>query len=211
MAAGPCPWQLTPQQIAANLKTLQKEGHFKYIGLSEVGAETIRAFSTVAPIAAVEFELSPFTLDALEQGVVQACNDLGIAIIAYSPLARGLLSGQIKSIDDVPAGDVRLHLPRYQPGVFELNLKLADSIHAIAQRQGISTPALVYAWLRRQGPRVLALPGSTRPETATDNALAAGATISDDVYNELNAQIHTLSKQVQGLRYPKVAMDGVLA
>lgn len=203
-------FQLTPQQIATNLQTLQQEGLFEFIGLSEVNAETIRAAASVAPIAAVEVEFSPFSLDIVEAGVLQACNELDIAVVAYSPLSRGLLGGQIKSPEDLPEGDIRHHVPRYAPENFPLNLKLADSIHQIAERAGVSLPALVYAWLRRQGPRVLALPGSSRPETAMKNALAAHVTISDSVYKELDSHIQKLAKHVSGSRYPSAAMGALL-
>lgn len=205
------PLQLTPQQIATNLLTLKKQELFSFIGLSEVNAETIRAAASVAPIAAVEVEFSPFSLDIVESNVLQTCNELGIAIVAYSPLSRGLLSGQIKSPSDIPEGDFRHVLPRYAPENFPLNLRLADSIHAIAERANVSLPALVYAWLRRQGPQVLALPGSTRPETAKVNALAAQVNISDSIYEELNAQIQQIASQVSGSRYPGAAMGSVLA
>lgn len=192
-----------------NLKTLQQQGYFKYIGLSEVNAETIRAAASVAPIAAVEVEFSPFCLDITENGVLQACNELGIAVVAYAPLAGGLLGGRIRSVKDIPEGDERHNLPRYYPENFDANLRLADSIHEAAAREGLATPDLVFAWLRRQGPRILVLPGATRPQTAEANAFAVRSSISDDTYQILNEQIYQLAKQVSGTRYTEAGMASV--
>lgn len=102
------------EDVMRTLDALRKEGHFKYIGLSEVSAATIRKAHAVAPVAAVEVEYSPFSLDIEKNGVLDTCKELGITIIAYSPLGRGLLSGKIKSIDDIPEGDHRRNFDRFQ-------------------------------------------------------------------------------------------------
>ncbi len=115
---------LSPEEITANLKTLIGEGLFQHISLSEVGADTIRRAAKVHPIAAVEIEYNPFLLEIESNGVLDACKENDIAIIAYSPVGRGFFTHGLTSRDQLKQGDPRLHQPRFNEENFDLNLKL---------------------------------------------------------------------------------------
>lgn len=135
--------------IEDTMKTLLKlrdEGHFKDIGLSECSADTIRRAAKVGPVAAVEVEYSPFSLDIEHNGVLEACTELGIPIAAYSPLARGMMNPKIKSNDDIPEGDHLKHSPRFQPGNIEKNLELAEKLREVAAKKNVSGVQVVLAW-----------------------------------------------------------------
>ncbi|KAI1641555.1 NADP-dependent oxidoreductase domain-containing protein [Daldinia loculata] len=118
------------------LGELVKEGKIGGIGLSEVGANTIRKAHAVHPISAAEIEFSLFTPDPLHNGVADTCHELGIPIVAYSPISRGWLSGELRSLDDLPQNDFRRMLPRFQPEVFDQNFKLVEAVEQIAKRKG---------------------------------------------------------------------------
>lgn len=113
-----------------------KEGKIKGISLSEVGAETIRRAHKVHPICAVEVELSLWSTDTLENGIAATCAELGIPIVAYSPLGRGFLTGEIKSLNDIPDGDFRKTMPRFQPDAFEKNLEMVEELQKLAKKKG---------------------------------------------------------------------------
>ena len=121
--------------IAALAKYVQA-GKIGGISLSEVKAETIRRAAKVHPIAAVEVEFSLWATDILENGVAAACAEHNIPLIAYSPLGRGFLTGEIKKPEDIPEGDFRKHLPRFQPDVFDQNLELVTELEELAARKG---------------------------------------------------------------------------
>eukprot|EP00842_Homolaphlyctis_polyrhiza_P003031 jgi/Hompol1/3729/HPOL_006756-RA len=112
---------------------LVKEGKVRYLGLSEASSQTIRRAHAVHPISAYQVEFSPWCLDIETDDRLATCRELGIAIVAYSPLGRGFLTGQYKSIDDFAADDFRRFLPRFQPGVFEKNLELVHAMEAMAK------------------------------------------------------------------------------
>ncbi|KAK4111921.1 Aldo/keto reductase [Canariomyces notabilis] len=151
------------------LAELVKEGKIGGIGLSEVSANTIRRAHAVHPIAAVEVELSLFTTDPLTNGVADTCHELGIPLIAYSPISRGWLTGGFHKPEDIPANDMRRILPRFQPGVFEKNFKLVEAVERIAKRRGTTVAQLAIAWVLRQG--AIPIPGSTKDVPLTEQDL----------------------------------------
>ncbi|KAF7345431.1 Aldo keto reductase [Mycena venus] len=132
---------------------LVKEGKIRYIGLSEVSAGTIRRAHAVHPVAAVEVEYSPFNLEIEDPkiGVLEVCRELGIAIVAYSPLGRGILTGQVKSAADFPEGDFRKMFPKYNDENFPNILKLADGLKRIGNDHGATAGQIALAWLLAQG------------------------------------------------------------
>ncbi|KAL2270152.1 hypothetical protein VTJ83DRAFT_2336 [Remersonia thermophila] len=166
-------------EIETTVKALQEQvaaGRIGGISLSEVGAETIRRAAKVARIEAVEVELSLWSTEPLENGVLQACAENDIAVLAYAPLGRGMLTGRFKSFDDLPPGDFRRDLPRFQPEVFETNLRLARQVQQLAERKGCTTSQVAIGWVlalsRRPGmPRIIPIPGSTSPERVRENAV----------------------------------------
>lgn len=159
--------------IAALAKYV-KAGKIKGISLSEVKAETIRRAHKVHPICAVELELSLWSTDILENGIAATCAELGIPVVAYSPLGRGILTGEIKSAEDIPEGDLRRHMPRFQPNVFEKNLELVADLKRFAEGKGCSPGQLALAWVTqlsgRPGlPQIIPIPGATTEKRVTEN------------------------------------------
>ncbi|KAI9355695.1 aryl alcohol dehydrogenase [Zopfochytrium polystomum] len=126
---------------------LVKEGKVKYIGLSEASAASIRRAHAVHPISAVEIEYSPWTIDIEQNDVLKTCEEFGIAIVVYSPLGLGFLTGQIKYIDDLAADDYRRYTPCFQPENFAKNLKLVDEVKRIASVKGVPATQLTLAWV----------------------------------------------------------------
>ncbi|KAJ3099514.1 hypothetical protein HK100_004877 [Physocladia obscura] len=124
------------EETVTAMAELVKEGKVKYIGLSEASAETIRRAHKVHPIAAVQVEYSPWSTDIENNGVLDTCNELGIVVVAFSPIGRGFLTGQYKSIEDFEPNDARRSLPRFQGTAFADNLKLVDELKKIAIEKG---------------------------------------------------------------------------
>ncbi|KAI1119660.1 pyridoxal reductase [Nemania sp. NC0429] len=160
--------------------TIQKEyidtGKLGGISLSEVRAETIHEAAKVAKIVACEVELSLFATDVLYNGVAEACKQYDIPLVAYSPIGRGFLTGQIKSYDDIPEDSYLRHIPRFQPGGnFENNIKLVHQVEALAKQKGCSAAQLAISWVRalngRPGmPTIIPIPGATTAERVRENA-----------------------------------------
>lgn len=132
---------------------LKKEGKIRYLGLSECSARTLRRAYAVHPIAAIEMEYSAFAteIEAEDTALLATARELGVTVVAYSPLGRGFLSGAIKSFDDLDEKDARRRYPRFQPENFPTNLKLVDTLGDIAKRLGCTTSQLALAWLMGQG------------------------------------------------------------
>jgi len=148
------------EETVKAMAELKREGKIGAIGLSEVSAATIRRAHKVVPIQVVQVEYSPFALDIehKEIDVLRTCRELGIAIIAYSPLGRGFLTGQLKSPDDFAEGDFRKFAPKYSKENFPKNLELVRKIEALAKHKGCTPGQLSLAWLLAQGEDVIPIP-----------------------------------------------------
>ncbi|KAL1959483.1 hypothetical protein VTO42DRAFT_1928 [Malbranchea cinnamomea] len=193
------------EETVRALKTLQDEGKIGGIGLSEVRAETIRRAAAVAPIAAVEIELSLATREPLSNGIVSTCAELGIPIVAYSPLSRGLLTGTLRSASDVPDGDLRKHLPRFQQQALEVNLKLADAVCELAQKKGCKASQLAIAWVASQSmpnAPIIPIPGTSSIERVDENL--TDVSLTSDEKEEI-AEILTKCP-VEGSRYAEAQL-----
>ncbi|KAG7146411.1 Pyridoxal reductase like protein [Verticillium longisporum] len=167
------------------------KGRIGGVSVSEVSANTIRRAAKVTKISSVEIELSLWETDALTNGITDVCAELDIPIVAYSPLGRGLLTGAIRSPADIPDGDFRKVLPRYQPGNFEVNLKLADKVTEFAARKRCTAAQVAIAWLlaiaRRPGmPTIIPIPGSSSSERVRENCAAAAVELSEADIAEIN-------------------------
>ncbi|KAH9961500.1 aldo/keto reductase [Russula dissimulans] len=167
------------------LNDLVKEGKFDHIGLSEVGAETLRRAHKVAPIAAVEIEVSLQAYEQEQKDVIAACKELGIALVAYSPLGRGLLTGHIKSSQDFPEGDFRREYSRFQDDNIGHNLRLVDALSAIAKRKGVTVAQLSIAWVGAHGDFVIPLPGSSNVKRTLENQAAGDVELSVEDLTEI--------------------------
>lgn len=177
------------------LAELVKEGKIGGIGLSEVSANTIRKAYAVYPISAVEIELSLFTPNPLENGITDVCWELGIPLVAYSPISRGWLTGDLRKLDDLPQNDFRRMLPRFKPEVFDQNFKLVEAVEQIAKRKGMTTAQVAIGWVCHQG--AIPIPGSTRVERVIENCKATSLT--DEEMTEIQKILDTLP--ISGQRY----------
>ncbi|KAI8612376.1 aldo/keto reductase [Chytriomyces sp. MP71] len=183
---------------------LVKEGKVRYIGLSETKPDLIRRAHAVHPIAAVQVEYSPWTLDIERNGILTTCNELGIAIVAYCPLGRGIFTGKYKSRDDFGPKDVRRFTPRFEEEAFAENLKLVDALKAVAVAKGCTLSQLTLAWVMAQGPQVIPIPGTKKLDRLTENLGATAVVIT----KENDAMIRGIleKEKVVGERYPPAVL-----
>ncbi|XP_027117084.1 auxin-induced protein PCNT115-like [Coffea eugenioides] len=179
------------------LKKLVEEGKIKYIGLSEASASTIRRAHAVHPITAVQLEWSLWTRD-VEEEIIPACRDLGIGIVAYSPLGRGFFSSGPKLIENLAEGDFRKYMPRFQAENLEHNKNLYEQVNAIASRKGCTPSQLALAWVHHQGNDVCPIPGTTKIENLNQNIGALSVKLSAEEMAELES---IASAGVKGDRY----------
>jgi aryl-alcohol dehydrogenase-like predicted oxidoreductase len=152
------------------MSELVKEGKIGYIGLSEVSSETVKRAHAVHPITAVQTEYSLFERTVEERGVLDTLKDLGIGFVAYSPLGRGFLTGQIRSIDDLPENDFRRAIPRFQEAHFHKNIELVEAIEAMADEKSVTSSQLALAWIMSKG--ILPIPGTKRRKYLEQNLAA---------------------------------------
>jgi aryl-alcohol dehydrogenase-like predicted oxidoreductase len=170
----------------------------KAIGLCEVSAATIRKAHAVHPIAAVQTEYSLWTRNP-EVAVLGTCRDLGIALVAFSPLGRGFLTGELRDVSTLPPKDIRLAMPRFQGEHFARNLGLLDGLSALARDQGCTMGQLALAWLLAQGDHIIPIPGTTRLDHLAENLGAAHVRLSAVTIGRMNALVNP--KTVSGARY----------
>ncbi len=160
------------EETVEAMAELVRDGKVGYIGLSEVSSETIRRAHAVHPVTAVQSEYSLFERTVEERGVLATLKELGIGFVAYSPLGRGFLSGQIKHIDDLPENDFRRAIPRFQGAQFEKNIELVRAIEAMAEAKQVTPSQLALAWILSKG--IVPIPGTKR-RTYLEQNLAATA------------------------------------
>lgn len=167
------------------MSELVKSGKVKYIGLSEVSAETVLKAHRVHPISAVQTEYSLFEREPEENGVLAALQKLGIGFVAYSPLGRGFITGELKSPDDFATDDFRRDIPRYQGENFYKNLDLLKQIQTIAENKGVTPSQLALAWVISKG--VVAIPGTKRIKYIEENAAAADIVLTSEEIKKLES------------------------
>jgi aryl-alcohol dehydrogenase-like predicted oxidoreductase len=182
---------------------LVKEGKVRYLGLSEAAPETIRRAHAVHPIAALQTEYSLWTRDP-EHELLGLTEELGITFVAYSPLGRGMLTGALKSVDDLAPDDWRRTNPRFQGENFEKNLELVEELEVLAANKGTSPAQLALAWLLTRGKHVVPIPGSRRIERLEENAAATEIELSEQDLHRLEL-IAPVGAAV-GTRYPEPMM-----
>ena len=152
-------------------------GKVRYLGLSEVNAATLRRAQAVHPITAVQSEYSLWTRGP-EAGVLAACRELGVALVPFSPLGRGFLSGRVRSTEGLPADDFRRDLPRFAPGNLERNLALVDRLLPLAEAHGCTVAQLALAWVLAQGADVVPIPGAKQRSHLEENVGAVSLRLS---------------------------------
>src|SRR5205085_5689010 len=164
---------------------LEEEGKVRDLGLSEAAPRTIRRAAAVATITAVQTELSLWSRDA-EAEVLPAVRELGIGYVAYSPLGRGFLTGQITSPDDFPEGDFRKFHPRFQGENFARNIALVREVEAMASEKGCTTAQLALAWVLAQGEDIVPIPGTKRVKYLDENIGALGVKLTAEELQRLD-------------------------
>ena len=185
---------------------LVKQGKIRYLGLSEAGANTLRRACKVHQITALQSEYSLWTRDP-EDEILPACRELGIGLVAYSPLGRGFLTGQIKKFEDLAADDYRRFSPRFQGDNFGKNLELVARVEAIAKEKGCTAGQLALAWVMAQGEDIVPIPGTKRRTYLEENLGALGVKLTPA---ELKRIDEVAPKGVAaGLRYPEQMMSSV--
>ncbi|HCX23736.1 MAG TPA: aldo/keto reductase [Cytophagales bacterium] len=162
---------------------LVKEGKVRYIGLSEVGSETIKKAHQIHPLTAVQSEYSLFERQVEELGILNTLNELGIGFVAYSPLGRGFISGDFKHPEDIPADDWRRYLPKFQGEQFYKNIELLNAIEAMANEKQITVSQLAIAWIIAKG--YVPIPGTKRPKYIEQNIAATNVELSQDELSRL--------------------------
>jgi aryl-alcohol dehydrogenase-like predicted oxidoreductase len=183
---------------------LVKEGKIRHIGLSEAGVATLRRAVRVHPIAALQTEFSLWTRDP-EAQVIATCRELGIGFVAYSPLGRGFLTGQIKQFDDLAADDYRRFSPRFQGENFQKNLDLVKEVGVIAKEKGCQPSQLALAWVLAQGEDVVPIPGTKRRSYLEENIAATELEMGSEDLRRLN-EVFPVGA-ASGERYPEHMMS----
>ncbi|DBA67927.1 hypothetical protein WJX79_000034 [Trebouxia sp. C0005] len=192
------------EETMAELKALVEEGKIKYIGLSEVGIQDLRKAHKVHPITAVQLEWSLWTRDA-EKDLVPVCRELGIGIVAYSPIGRGFLTGKITKMEDLDPSDFRLSTPRFAEAAFQKNLQLVENVKKLAAKKNVTAGQLALAWVQHQGKDVFPIPGTKRVKYLEENAAAAQIQLTKEELQELGDAVP--ESQVEGHRYNEVMMS----
>jgi aryl-alcohol dehydrogenase-like predicted oxidoreductase len=185
---------------------LVREGKVRYLGLSEAGPQTIRRAHTVHPITALQTEYSLWSRDP-EDEILPTVRELGIGFVAYSPLGRGFLTGQIQRFDDLARDDYRRMSPRFQGENFEKNLELVARVQEIAKEKGVTASQLALAWTLAQGREIVPIPGTKRRNYLEENARAASLTLSPEDLKRLDEIAP--HGAASGMRYPEAMMGAV--
>ncbi len=192
------------EEVVSAMDALRKEGKIRFIGLSEVGADTLRRAAKVAPIAALQTEYSLWSRDEAEQKMLPVCRELGVAYVAYSPMGRGFLTAQFKSPEALPQQDRRHEHPRFQKEHFAKNAQLLPALEAMAARKKCTPAQLALAWVLHKGDEILPIPGTKRRKWLEENVAALEIALSGTEIAELERAFPV--GVTSGTRYPEPAM-----
>jgi aryl-alcohol dehydrogenase-like predicted oxidoreductase len=190
------------EETVGAMAELVAAGKVGYLGLSEAGPATIRRAASIHPICALQTEYSLWSRDP-EDELLGVCRELGIGFVAYSPLGRGFLSGEIRSIDDLAEGDRRRQMPRFQGDNFKRNLELVERVREIAKGKGVSPGQLALAWVLHQGEDIVPIPGTKRRSYLEENAAAADITLTQEELDRIDEA--SPSGSAAGDRYPDMS------
>jgi aryl-alcohol dehydrogenase-like predicted oxidoreductase len=191
------------EETVGAMAGLVKEGKIRHIGLSEAAPATLRRAVSVHPIAALQTEYSLWSRDP-EDEIIPTCRELGIGFVAYSPLGRGFLTGEIKSIDDFDADDYRRVSPRFQGENFAKNLNVVSRVREIASEKGCTPSQLALAWVLAQGQDIIPIPGTKRRKYLEENTAAIEVKLTPDELVRINDVLPRGS--AAGARYPETMM-----
>jgi len=190
------------EETVGAMGELVAAGKVGYLGLSEAGPATIRRAASVHPISALQTEYSLWSREP-EDELLGLCGELGMGFVAYSPLGRGFLSGEIRSIDDLAEGDRRRQFPRFQGDNFERNLELVERVTEIANEKSVSASQLALAWVLHQGEDIVPIPGTKRRSYLEENAAASEITLDEGDLDRIDKA--SPSGSAAGDRYPDMS------
>jgi aryl-alcohol dehydrogenase-like predicted oxidoreductase len=185
---------------------LVRQGKVRYLGLSEAAAQTIRRAHAVHPISALQSEYSLWSRD-IEDEIIPTIRELGIGLVPYSPIGRGMLAGKIATAADLPAGDFRRNHPRFESGNLERNRQLVSKVEAIAARKGCTPAQLAIAWVLSRGKDVVPIPGTKHPKYLEENVGALNVTLATADIAELESVFSPAT--VSGQRYSAPGMERI--
>jgi aryl-alcohol dehydrogenase-like predicted oxidoreductase len=192
------------EESVGGMAELVKEGKTRFISLSECSADSLRRGSAVHPLASLQMEYSLFSRDAEEQGQINACKELGMALMAYAVLGRGMLSAQVPRLEELAADDIRARLPRFQSANLEKNLWLHSALEAVAHGKNATLAQLAIAWTmtrgRRAGVFILPIPGAKSRKHLAENVAAADIVLTADELSEIDRLVPPGA--ASGTRYP---------
>jgi len=186
------------EESVGAMKRLVEEGKVRFIGLSEFSAEQIRAAHAVHPITALQTEYSLWTRDVEENGVLEACRELGIAFVAYSPLGRGFLTGAIQTREVLDASDFRRNNPRFSDEALAKNARFVELIRDIAARKGATQAQVALAWVLAQGEDIFVIPGTRRIERLKENLGAWNVQFTAEELADIRSRV---PQETAGARY----------
>ena len=189
------------EDVAGAVRDLIAEGKVKHFGLSEPGAQTVRRAHAVQPVTALQNEYSLWTRGPETNGLLKTCEELGIGLVAYSPLGKGFLTGAMSKETPIGENDFRKILPRFTPQAMEKNQALIDLLKRIAAEKKATPAQIALAWILAQKPWIVPIPGTTKLRRLEENLTAAGVDLTNDDLAEIQraaAEIH-----VEGERYPE--------
>jgi aryl-alcohol dehydrogenase-like predicted oxidoreductase len=193
------------EDVAGTLKELIQAGKVKHYGLSEASARTIRRAHAVHPVAAVQSEYSLWTRDVEENGVLAACEELGIGFVPWSPLGAGFLTGKIDAKTPIAATDFRAMSPRFTPEAREHNLALVELVRKVANRKQATPAQIALAWLLARKPWIVPIPGTTKLHRLEENLGAAEIQLNSDDLSELDESSSRI--EIQGERLPEAILS----
>jgi aryl-alcohol dehydrogenase-like predicted oxidoreductase len=181
---------------------LVKEGKVKYLGISECSANSLRRAHKVHPITAIQVEYSPFALEIESKQIdlLRTCRELGVAVVAYSPLGRGMFTGTIRSPSDFTEDDFRANAPRFSAENFPKNLELVDALNELAKSKGVTSSQLVLAWLLAQGLDIFPIPGTTKEDRLKENLGSLNVELSKEELEKIRKLVD--AAEPKGERFP---------
>jgi len=189
------------EDVAGAVKQLIQQGKVKHFGLSEPGARTIRRAHAVQPITAIQNEYSLWTRGPETNGVLQACEELGIGFVPYSPLGKGFLTGAMNETTKLAGDDFRSILPRFTPEAMKANRALVDLLGQIAKKKSATPAQIAIAWLLAQKPWIVPIPGTTKLHRLEENLGAVNVQLTTDDLAEIEGAASAIT--IQGARYPE--------
>jgi len=192
------------EESVGAMAELVKQGKTRFVSLSECSTESLRRGNAVHPLASLQMEYSLFSRDAEEQGQIDACKELGVAMMAYAVLGRGMLSAQVSEVEEMPADDVRAQLPRFDSANLDKNLRLRSALEAIARRKNATLAQLAIAWPMAQGSRseafIVPIPGAKSRKHLEENVRSADIVLTAGDLAEIDRIVPPGA--ASGTRYP---------